>query len=226
MKTEIYESYIAFLAREDKAINGVSQSFADTNPGWAIEKNNEGCWNCSGCSDCYHCSNCSNCSRCYDCSGCYDCSDCSDCSRCSGCYDCCNCCSCSNCSNCSRCYNCSDCSDRSDRSDSMHNSQSPQLLLPTIPNIHQCVAEAVSQPNALDMDDWHTCETTHCRAGWVVTLAGADGKALESKTSTEFAAMLIYKASSKIRVSPARFYETNEEAMADILRCAKEEAAE
>jgi hypothetical protein len=35
--------------------------------------------------------------------------------------------------------------------------------------------------------------------------------------------MQIYKASSPIRVSPPRFYETNEIALADIERCAKEE---
>jgi len=36
--------------------------------------------------------------------------------------------------------------------------------------------------------------------------------------------MQIYKASSPIRVSPVRFFETNELAMADIKRCAEEEA--
>jgi len=71
------------------------------------------------------------------------------------------------------------------------------------------------------MDSWHTCETTHCRAGWVVTLAGAEGKALEKETNTEFAAMMIYKESSPIRVSPVRFYESNETAMSDITRCAE-----
>jgi len=37
--------------------------------------------------------------------------------------------------------------------------------------------------------------------------------------------MQIYKASSPIRVSPVRFFESNEVAMADIQRCAAEEAA-
>lgn len=60
--------------------------------------------------------------------------------------------------------------------------------------------------------------------GWVVKLAGADGAKLEAATTTEFAAMMIYKASSDIRVSPVRFYETNDVAMADIERCAEEEA--
>jgi hypothetical protein len=71
------------------------------------------------------------------------------------------------------------------------------------------------------MSDWHTCETTHCRAGWVVTLAGKEGKLLEERTSTQFAAMMIYKASSEIRVFPPRFFESNEVAMADIKRCAE-----
>jgi hypothetical protein len=73
------------------------------------------------------------------------------------------------------------------------------------------------------MSGWHTCKTTHCRAGWVVFLSGEKGKALENATSTLFAAMQICKASSAIKVSPVRFFETNEAAMADIQRCAEEE---
>ena len=71
------------------------------------------------------------------------------------------------------------------------------------------------------MDTWHTCDTTHCRAGWVVTLAGEEGKKLEKETSTCFASMMIYKKSSEIRVSPNRYFETNEIAMKDIERCAE-----
>ena len=92
-----------------------------------------------------------------------------------------------------------------------------------IQNIHQAVKDAVGNPDALRMNDWHTCDTTHCRAGWVVHLAGPAGYDLEKKTSAEFAAKQIYKASSPIRVSPTRFFESNEVAMADIVRCAEEE---
>ncbi len=95
------------------------------------------------------------------------------------------------------------------------------LNIPKIEGIHSKVANAVSADGALEMGIWLVCETTHCRAGWVVHLAGEDGKKLESQTSTEFAAMMIYKESSDIRVSPTRFYESNEVAMADILRCAE-----
>jgi ribosomal protein S11 len=73
------------------------------------------------------------------------------------------------------------------------------------------------------MESWHQCDTTHCRAGWVVHLAGKEGYELERKTSTPFAAMQIYDKSSSIKVSPVRFYEDNKKAMADIQKCAEEE---
>ena len=71
------------------------------------------------------------------------------------------------------------------------------------------------------MGKWHIA---HCRADWVVALAGEDGKELESQTDTAFAAMVIYRASSDIRVSPNMFYVRNEGALKDMKRCAKEEA--
>jgi hypothetical protein len=93
-----------------------------------------------------------------------------------------------------------------------------------VDNIHSRVLEAVSKEGALEMNHWHSCGTTHCRGGWVVVLAGEAGKQLEDQTSSEFAAMAIYNKSSPIKVSPVRFYESNELAMADIKRCAEEEA--
>jgi len=72
------------------------------------------------------------------------------------------------------------------------------------------------------MSNWHTCDTTHCRAGWIVTLAGEDGKKLEGHLGTPLAANKIYKASSDIKVDWAlRFYESDDVAMADIKRCAE-----
>lgn len=75
------------------------------------------------------------------------------------------------------------------------------------------------------MGSWHTCDTTHCRAGWVTHLAGEAGRELERFHNTELAAMLIYRESSSIKVAPWRFYQTADEAMADMKRCADEEAA-
>ena len=65
------------------------------------------------------------------------------------------------------------------------------------------------------MDTWHTCETTHCRAGWVVKLAGKAGKELEMFHNTLLAAQLIYLESGA-PINPCRFYDKNEEALADM----------
>ena len=48
----------------------------------------------------------------------------------------------------------------------------------------------------LRMDQWHTCETTHCRAGWAITLAGEAGADLEAKHGSHRAGMMIYRAST------------------------------
>ena len=96
---------------------------------------------------------------------------------------------------------------------------------PVIPNIHQAVYAAASQPNALNMRDWHTCETTHCRAGWVVMLAGEEGKALENKIGTPAAASLIYLASDPDLGKFPSFYCGDAEALADMKERAEAEAA-
>jgi hypothetical protein len=69
------------------------------------------------------------------------------------------------------------------------------------------------------MGTWHTCETTHCRAGWVVILAGEEGEKLERFFNTELAAMLIYRESG-YKINPARFFDSNEDAMADMKKLA------
>ncbi len=75
------------------------------------------------------------------------------------------------------------------------------------------------------MGSWHTCAETHCRAGWVITLAGKEGKALEKRFDTCLAAMKIYNASSNLeKISPVRFFETNEDALADMKRMAEKES--
>ena len=73
------------------------------------------------------------------------------------------------------------------------------------------------------MNAWHTCDTTHCRAGWVVHLAGDAGYALERFYNTTLAAQLIYRESGS-PINPCRFYDSNEDALADIKRMAGQEA--
>ena len=85
------------------------------------------------------------------------------------------------------------------------------------------------------MSTWHLdetvneagayCGTTHCRAGWVVALAGKEGRELEQFHNTELAAMLIYDASCpQLPVSPCRFFHSDNVAMDDMKRMAEEEA--
>lgn len=98
-------------------------------------------------------------------------------------------------------------------------------MVPIIESIHQKVFDAASAPNALAMNTWHTCGTTHCRAGWVVHLAGDAGYALERFFNTELAALKIYDASSDLpKVSPVHFYDGNEAALADMKRMAELES--
>jgi hypothetical protein len=193
------------------------------------------CSDCSGCSGCSGCSNCSRCSRCSGCSGCSNCSRCSDCSGCSGCSNCSNCsrcsrcsrCSdCSDCSRCSRCSNCSGCSNiaflyfKKDLKGDPTSEVAPGAPpIPVIENIHTLIYEATSKPGALKMDNWHTCGTTHCRAGWVVHLAGDAGYALERFHNTALAAQLIYRESG-YPINPGRFYDSNAEALADMKKLA------
>jgi uncharacterized protein YjbI with pentapeptide repeats len=89
-----------------------------------------------------------------------------------------------------------------------------------IPDIHKAVFEAASQKGALDMVEWHKCGTTHCRAGWIVTLAGEGGKALEWVMGTPAAAAMIYMASDPKLERIPNFYCTNDAALADMARLA------
>ena len=149
-----------------------------------------------------------------DCHNCINCSDCSECYRCSVC---------SGCSGCSRCYRCSRCSDlkkaRPVEADGAAGNFAPPAT-PVIPDLHKKIYEAASRPEALAMDSFHTCETTHCRAGWVVHLAGEQGKGLEQFFNTELAAMMIYKASG-YNINPSRFYDSDNDALADMKRLAE-----
>ena len=93
--------------------------------------------------------------------------------------------------------------------------------VPKIKNIHQTVYEAASKPKALEMADWHTCETTHCRAGWVVHLAGNAGRVMEGVYGTGSAAALIYMVSDPSMKRVPNWTDTNENALADMKRLAE-----
>ena len=92
--------------------------------------------------------------------------------------------------------------------------------VPRIKNIHQSVFDAASKPGALNMSGWH-CGTAHCRAGWVVTLAGEAGAAMEFCMGTPAAAAMIYLASDPELANIPDFYADNATALADMERLAK-----
>jgi post-segregation antitoxin (ccd killing protein) len=50
--------------------------------------------------------------------------------------------------------------------------------------IKAVAAAALATPEALDMDCWHRCETTHCIAGWAIHQAGEEGYALEREVGS------------------------------------------
>jgi len=96
--------------------------------------------------------------------------------------------------------------------------------IPKIANIHQSVYTAAKPEGALDMSSWH-CGTAHCRAGWVVTLAGEGGKVLEGVYGTGSAAALIYMASDPKLEKIPHWTCSNEEALDDMKRLAELETA-
>lgn len=98
----------------------------------------------------------------------------------------------------------------------------PVADIPRIPDIHKTVyAAATKTSRSLDMSDWHSCKSTHCRAGWVVHLAGEAGYALEEQVDTDVAAVLIYIVSDPEFNEIPNFYCDNELALEDMKRLAE-----
>jgi hypothetical protein len=96
--------------------------------------------------------------------------------------------------------------------------------IPVIPQIDAAILAAIEAGGSLSMGAWHTCETTHCRAGWAVHLAGEKGYALERRLGPQRAGAMIYRASRPGMHAPW-FFASNEEALADLRKCAAEQIA-
>lgn len=170
------------------------------------------------CSDCHYCQSCSRCGYCHDCVSCDQSRHCQDCNICEFCN------SCHKCIDCKYCAHCTFCRDlKHGQMRHVDPEKNPAFKVPVIKNIHTAIFEAAKEPNALNMASVHSCDTTHCRAGWVVHLAGDAGYALEARTSWMFAAMQIYKESGS-PISPNKFHETDDEALADMKTLAEWEA--
>jgi hypothetical protein len=86
--------------------------------------------------------------------------------------------------------------------------------VPVVENLDATILQVVESGNGkLQMDTWHTCETTHCRAGWAITLAGEAGKKLEERYGPEDAGRRIYLASTG---RCPWFFGSNEDALKDL----------
>ena len=85
--------------------------------------------------------------------------------------------------------------------------------VPVIEALDAKILRAIETGGSLEMGAWHSCETTHCRSGWAITLAGEQGQALERKYGPHQAGRMIYLASVG-RVP--HFFESNEAALADL----------
>ena len=70
---------------------------------------------------------------------------------------------------------------------------------------------------SLEMGSWHRCDTTHCRAGWAIHLAGKAGYELERKYGSQHAGRMLYLAATG-RVP--HFFASNSSALDDIRACA------
>lgn len=92
--------------------------------------------------------------------------------------------------------------------------------LEPMPNLDRMILERIkSGKGSLNMESWHTCNTTHCRAGWAITLH-PKGKELEEQLGSNAAGALIYAVSYPTLPVPD-FMATNDDAMADMKDRAK-----
>jgi hypothetical protein len=96
--------------------------------------------------------------------------------------------------------------------------------VPVIENLDQKILAVVtSGAGELDMSQWHTCETTHCRAGWAIHLAGGAGRDLEAKHGPFLAGGMIYRASTG---RAPHFFASTQHALEDIRACAGTESGQ
>ena len=55
----------------------------------------------------------------------------------------------------------------------------------------RAAAAAALEKGALEMETWHTCETTHCLGGWLIHQAGELGRLLEAATGPSMAGLML-----------------------------------
>jgi hypothetical protein len=96
------------------------------------------------------------------------------------------------------------------------NGASLPFEIPIVVDLDKKIHEAITTGGGtLNMSEWHTCETTHCRAGWAITLAGPEGHMMEQILGPQAAGGLIYAASRPDKPIPD-FHASNASALASI----------
>ena len=93
----------------------------------------------------------------------------------------------------------------------------PEILIPVVERLHQRMLDEIT----IDMGRWHTCGTTHCRAGGAIHLAGPAGYELERQLGPSVAGALITMASCPGLEQVPDFHASDAEALADIKRLAE-----
>ena len=112
------------------------------------------------------------------------------------------------------------------RGANLRGAKSGKLKIPAVKNLHSKMLKVIeSGKGVLDMRSWHTCKTTHCRAGWAITLAGKRGLELEKQCGSSLAGALITMASSPKLERVPNFYDSNDGALESIRAAAKLEEA-
>lgn len=87
--------------------------------------------------------------------------------------------------------------------------------IPLVENLDAKILSEIDRGGGLDMSSWHACETTHCRAGWAIVVAGKAGMDLEMRIGPCAAAALIYAVSCPSLPVP-NFFDNDVRALADI----------
>jgi hypothetical protein len=95
----------------------------------------------------------------------------------------------------------------------------PDELFTPVAHLDAKISELIGGKFTLEMGQYHTCETTHCRAGFAIIAAGERGLELERKLGSDTAGRIIY-VSSRPGIPCPDFYCDNETALSDIMRCA------
>lgn len=101
----------------------------------------------------------------------------------------------------------------------LHGARLPKA--PVVPDLDYRILTLIERGSgSLNMDAWHTCQTTHCLAGWAIHLAGVSGYDLERDLGPSVAGTLIFQASCGYVPD---FFARNEEALQDLRERVEEE---